>query len=151
MTYEIMTCSMAHIQEVCRTIRAEDRAEIEGMGFRVHRALRYLYRTSEPKRAALVDGDVAAIWGVQGGFMDEVGMPWLFTCPPVERAKLAFLKETRREVAELLETRRVLRTHVLASYTRSIRLFESLGFVFSAPASAITGGPAFRQMTKERT
>lgn len=127
-----------------------DRAEIEGWGLTVRHLLNFLYRESSLKRTALVDGEVAAVWGTQGSMVSEDAQPWLFTTPAVERARMAFFRETRREVAEMLRTRKRLRSYTLASYEQSIRFFTALGFTFGPPEPVGKGGTLYRLMTLER-
>jgi hypothetical protein len=92
---------------------------------------------------------VAAVWGMQGGLLDDIGYPWLFTTPTAERAPVAFVKTAGRELVGMLATHRTLITRVMASYERSVRLFERLGFRIG-PVVAEPDGVGYRQMVLER-
>lgn len=150
MRYRIEPATIAHVRLMATVMREQDRAEITNMGLGVRETLLRLYRTSAVARAATVDGDLAAIWGLQGELLSDTGSPWLFTAPPIERARFAFAKETRREIAEMLQTRRRLTTGVLASYTQSTRFFEMLGFSISSPRLVENASAPYCQMTLER-
>lgn len=148
-TYRILPCMLAHLRELATTMRAEDRAEIEGCGLVVRHTLAALWRRSTLPRVAIVDGLVAAAWGDEAGVLEGTGRMWLFTAPPVERLPVAFFRETRREVAERLRVRRALIADVAESYTKAARFFTLLGFSFGAPVAA-PSGKLYRRMTIER-
>ena len=150
MTHQIVTARLEHVRAIVRTMRPMDRAEIEGMGLCVRHTLHHLWRNSSLRKAALVEGEVAAVWGLEGPMLDDVGMPWAFTAPAVERARLAFYRETRAEIEAMLHVKRRLQTYVLADYARAIRFFGRFGFQFCEPAPLVAGGPTFRRMILER-
>ncbi len=148
MTFEIVPATAEHIRLAARDLRPMDRAEIEGRGFCVRHVLHQLYRQSSLKRAALVEGGVAAIWGTYGQMIADECYPWLFTTPLVEKHKLEFFRETRREVRDMLLSRRRLSTYVLSSYTQSVRFFALMGFKTEAPI--VIGKEEFNPMWLER-
>jgi hypothetical protein len=150
MAFEIMPATMTHMRIMARTMRAEDRDEIESLGVAPRRLLRALYRESTHCGAATLAGELAAVWGCQGELASSVGMPWLFTAPPVERAPLAFFKETRGQVMRMLVTRRELVTDVLATYQRSLRFFAMMGFAIGEPFPAGPHGALYRRIRLER-
>lgn len=135
---------------MARTMRAMDAAEITSWGLCVRHTLHFLWRDSPVRRAALVDGEVAAVWGVQSALLGDDGQPWLFTAPAIEKAKLAFLRETRREINDLLGQYRRLRCYVLASYSESVRFFEAMGFAIGSPEPVGKDGVPYRLMTITR-
>jgi hypothetical protein len=138
------------MRAMANRMRQEDRAEIVGMGLRPRRVLHDLLVDSVLARVALVDGELAAVWGLQSMMAADVGRPWLFTAPPIERVPVAFFREVRREVDGMLATRRRLETRVLASYEKSIRFFRLLGFRVSEPEPCGPLGTLYRTMTIER-
>lgn len=129
-------------------LRPMDRAEIEGRGFKPRHVLSQLHRQSSMKRAALLDGQVAAVWGAYGPLMADECYPWLFTTPLVERHKLEFFRETLRQVNEMLLSRRRLSTYVLSSYVQSVRFFALMGFKTGEPV--VLGREEFNPMWRER-
>jgi hypothetical protein len=142
--YLIRNCTLADLRELARTMRAEDRAEIEGMGCVVRHFLFRLYRASFEPRVAIVDGEVAAAWGDHAGLLGDEGLMWAFTAPPVARLPLAFFRESRREVADRLKIRRSLITDVADGYKAAQRFFRLVGFQIDEPVNG------YRRMTIRR-
>lgn len=106
-----------------------ERADLESVG-----GLAMLKRTaakSEHTFAGIVDGVPAFVGGVIGS--GEVGNVWMLGAPGIARAKKFYLRETRRQVALMLELFVCLQTMVAAEYTKSLRWLEWLGFAKGAP------------------
>jgi len=150
MRIEIVPLTFAHLRIMARTMRTDDRAEIEGLGQVVRHVLHRLFRNSTHCGAARVDGELAAVWGCEGELVSSVGMPWLFTAPAVERVPVGFFKTARRQVALMLRTRRMLMTDVLATYERSLRFFSIMGFEIEEPRPAGPHGLLYRRIRLER-
>ncbi len=150
MTFEIVPATAEHIRLAARNLRPMDRAEIEGRGYCVRHLMNQLYRQSLMKRAALLDDRVAAVWGLYGAMIADEGQPWLFTTPEVERRKMDFFRETRRQIEEMMMSKRRLSTCVLASYTQSTRFFSKLGFQIGEPNLMGVDGSPYCMMTRER-
>lgn len=149
MTYTIRPALVTDLPRMARNLRAEDRCEITDLGLAPRRALHMLFRESLFVRAAEVDGELAALWGLLGAMASDEANPWLFTAPPIERVPLAFFREASREVARMLATRRRLSVHVAAGYERSVRFWQMIGFRAGDPFAAPTGAP-FRELVMER-
>ncbi len=145
MSYQIVACTQAHLRELARTMRPEDRAEIEALGLKPRHVLFDQWRSSHEPRAALVDGEVAACWGDSAPLLAQDGSIWLFTAPPIERIKFSYFREARREAQRMLMTRRMLRAHVTCDYERSIRFFRLLGVKFGEPI--MIGNTSYREGT----
>lgn len=147
--YEILPCRARHIAEISRNLRAEDRAEIENAGLHPRHFLFRLYSESTLyRRAALIDGEVAAVWGDQAPLLSTEGHLWLLTAPPIERLPLAFFRETRREIRERLAVRSMLRADAASGYGRALRFFAMLGFEVLDVGS--DGSTARRELRIER-
>lgn len=117
-------------EELARFLRGADAME----GSRCHAdekmAVRYSVHHSLMCRAALVDGDVAAMWGVGGVALGLVGMPWLLTTPVVEQIAVSrFIKIYREQVADMLKLFPVLENYVDAEYAKAIRVLRLCGFI----------------------
>lgn len=132
-TYWIVPCTLGHLREIARTMRGDDRAEFERAGYNPRHRLHALWRDTIAPRAALIDGEVAAVWGDAAPLLAAEGLMWLATAPPIERLPLAFFRETRREVAEALRLRRSLMSCIVCPYDRAERFFRMLGFAISEP------------------
>ena len=82
--------------------------------------------------------------------MGNVGQPWLLTTSAVEKVKIAFIKEARNEVAEMLTICPKLVGWVDASYSRALRLLESIGFDIDKPLPFGPKGVPFCQYRIQR-
>ncbi len=131
-------------------MRPQDRVEAETIacGVPLRHFLHGLYRESVECRAALVDGEVAVVWGVLGPILASDARVWLFTSAAVERAPYAFFREVRLAVAAMLETRHTVVTTVTASYAQAIRFYEMVGF--TAGPVYECGGGLVRDLTMRR-
>lgn len=124
----------AHIAALKKNLRQEDADEILRFGLSVQHALWYSYRRSLIRKTALVDGVVAAAWGVHGVFMGQKGQPWLLTSPEIKRVSaLRVAREYQKEVLEMLNIFPVLENYVDSAYPAAIRLLEIVGFMVGEP------------------
>jgi hypothetical protein len=146
----ILATQPAHIAAMRDRLRDEDRRECESAGLRAGKALWRSYRGSALVRTAFVDGEIAAMWGVGGCPLGGTGQPWLLTTPVVERAPVAFIREGRQEVAEMLTVFPILVGFVDASYHRAVRLLGVLGFEVDNPLPFGANGALFRRYHIER-
>jgi len=120
-------------------LRPQDVAEIAGLGITVRKALWRGYRNSVRCRVAYIDGEPAAIWGVcvnlhpgQGPLSNQ-GVPWLHTTAAIERMPVTFVRQARREIAEMRKLYPHLENHVAADYSRAVRFIRLLGFTVDPP------------------
>lgn len=144
---ETVDATLEHVRALVRNLRAEDRAEIAGLGLNVRHTVHGLYRDSVVRRAALVDGEVGAVWGLQGSLTSDVGFPWLFTTPAVERVRFGYFRVAITEIGRMLEMKRRLVSRVASDYERSIRTFRMLGFEIGEPEMLGPYGLSYRTMT----
>lgn len=127
-SYWIVPTTPDHVYALADNLRAEDVEELAATGISARRALWRGYRRSLWCRTAFVDGEVAAIWGLNGGALSNFGVPWLLTGPAIERVPFAFVKEARREVAQMARLCPHLENRVLASYAKAVKMLRMLGF-----------------------
>jgi|SRR5215471_10905680 len=131
--YLIREAEFADIGRLCGTLRYDDLMEITCFGARPFVVIRKCYKQSHYKRTALVEGRIAAMWGLGGVMLGSKGEPWLLTAPAIERAPISFVREARVEVARLCSMSRHLEGFCAASYSRAHRLLRILGFTVSEP------------------
>lgn len=137
----------AHIAALKANLRAEDEAEIVRFGITVQKALWYSYRNSLTRKTALIDGVVAACWGVHGVFMGNTGVPWLITTSEVRRiSPLLFARIYQQEVLSMLKMFRKLENYVDPAYTSAVRLLEIIDFKVSDPE--MLKGVSVRKFTR---
>lgn len=108
-----------------------ERADLERIGGRA--VLDNAVAQSVHTFAGVVDGVPAFVGGVIPDDEHVTGKVWMMATPQVERAKKFYLRETRRQVALMLELFVCLRTMVAAEYTKSLRWLRWLGFALGKP------------------
>jgi len=145
----IIDASPIHVGAIARRLRAEDCAEIRAVYGDPRKAIRYFFHGSALRRAAFIDGEIAALWGCYGSFFTTEGHVWLVTTGEVEKLPLRFFHEVRREVREMLLTRKVLRSHAAASYTKALRFMAMVGFMIGAPEPLGKNGEMFCELRLE--
>lgn len=123
-----------HIRELAGSLRQEDQQEIEVTGFLPNKVLWRSYKSSILRRTALIDGGVAAVWGVAGTPLGDEGEPWLMTSPLVERVSpLKFARIYQEQVYKMLEIFPYLVNYVDSRYTKAMRLLDIIGFHIHSP------------------
>lgn len=130
-------------------MRAGDRAEATVLGKDPRRALRQSFRAALICRTVEVDGEVAAIGGLGGDILSDAGTLWLLTTDLIERVPVSFVREARRQVAEMQGLRPRLEGYVAADYRGALRLLEVLGFTLDAPVPIGPARALFRRFWME--
>ncbi len=131
----IRPAAISDVYALARCLRPGDRAEIEAVGKEPRRVLRASLRSSLTQvKVALVDGEIAAMWGMSGEVLSDTGTPWLMTGTACDRVPVSFLRIARHELALMLALKPRLENYVAADYAKAIRLLEGLGFHIDAPA-----------------
>ena len=113
------------------------------------KALRHNYYTALWNKTALIDGKVAAVWGLGGSALGYTGMPWLLTAPLVESYALSCVRLYRQEVGLMLQSFPRLENYVLASYEKSVRLLALSGFRLDEPKPAGPHNVPYRRFWME--
>lgn len=147
---EVRHSEIGDVYRLAANLRDGDRAEALALGFDPARAIRASYRDAILRRSYLVDGELAAMSGLCGALLSDIGQPYLMTTPAAERAKVSFLRLARAAVDEMMHHRMRLEGHVAASYTRAIRLLNALGFDLSKPEPIGPQGALFCAFVRMR-
>lgn len=143
---KIVPTTSEHLRVLAETLRPEDRQEILAFGITPERALWRCYRSSLFSKTGLIDGEVAAIWGVNGAFLGDIGAPWLLTSPAVKKiSPLKFCRIYQKEALYMLELFTELSSIVDANYSAAIRLLEVIGFNLKEPKPMGSKGRLFRE------
>jgi hypothetical protein len=148
--YELRPAEISDVHVLARTLRDGDRLEMTSLGLSPVMALRRAFRGAIIRRTAIIDGEIAAMWGMEGAMLGPVGYPWMLTAPPVERVPIAFLREARKGVCEMLRLKNRLEGHVAADYTCACRFLEVVGFRLGEPEPKGPHGIKFRSFVMER-
>lgn len=141
----IVPAAIAHVYLLAANMRAADRAEAVGLGADPKRALRLSFRQALMRRTAFVDGAIAAMWGLAGDCLSDVGYPWLVTSAAIERLPLTFVREGRRQLAAMLRLKPILENVVAADYAGAVRFLEILGFTLEEPIAMGPAGLPYRK------
>lgn len=149
-TYSIRPTIYADLLELAPLLRVGDRCEVIAAGLTPHKALWRAWRDSTISNVAFVDGDIAAIWGMAGCPLGNIGRPWLLTSPAIERIPRTFMEISRLEVARMLSMCPVLIGIVDASYWKAVRFLSFLGYSFGEPVPYGPRGVPFLPYRMER-
>ena len=137
MMIEILPAVPAHIRALANNLRPADLAEVSYFGISPIKALWLSYRASTYCQAALVDSEVAAVWGLAGTVLSTEASVWLLTSPTIERISLTFIKSARAEIRKMLTFYSRLYGQTDRNYTRALRFLEALGFTIENSDSQI--------------
>lgn len=148
--YFIREAEIADVYALARNLRDGDRLEVAGYGVAPDIAIRKSFKNALYRRTALIDGEVAAMWGVGGtAAFGHTGYPWLMTAPAVERVPVSFLREAQWELGRMRRMYRHLTGRVAAEYTMATRFLEVLGFTLGAAEEFGPRKAKFRMFTLE--
>lgn len=147
---DVIPTELSHLPLIERAMRASDRAEAEAMGSTVRDALRRSFQYSIFCHTGFVDDEPAAIFGLSGALVGDIGHPWLATTSAIEKIPKTFVKCGRIEVGYMLDAKPRLVNWVDARYYRAQRLLEAIGFLLSPPEPFGPNGEMFRKFEKVR-
>jgi len=149
MKIEITDSIPLHVAQLKKNLRHEDKMEVLRLGISVEHALWQSYKKSIVRKTALVNNEVAALWGCSGNLVSKEGRVWLLTSPAVRKVSpLKFARRYQQQVYNMLDIFSVLENYVDASYSNAIRLLEIIGFTVESPQ--LIGQDMFRHFYIER-
>lgn len=126
-------------------MRDADRAECIAAGqTNLHMVVARGVKMSAWSKTALVDGEVACIFGVApygGSLLTDTGVPWMLGTELVVRHQRSFMRHAPGYIAQMLRTYPHLFNAVHARNVRAVRWLRRAGFVL---ADAAPHGP-FRE------
>ena len=126
--FQIIPAKLYHCGAMARRARAEHRAAVNALGLDLHRELAARFaETIEPK-AWLIDGKLAALGGVMGTGLCPGGYVWLAITDEVFKHRVAFIREAKRQLTLVMESRRELATVLVPTDQAALRLAIYLGF-----------------------
>lgn len=149
---EIRLAAMSDVYALAACLRAGDRAEILAMNKEPRRMLREWYRASLGRPiTALIDGHVAAMWGLGGDILSDTGIPWLMTGTPCDQVPISVARIAREQLEQMFEIRPELENWVMASYKGAVALLQTMGFLIDEPVPQERTGVKFRRfhLTRE--
>lgn len=117
-----------HCGQMCRLLRIEHQEAVAQIGIDAHRELRARFEASVFRRAWLINGKLAALFGVTGGMLSSGGFLWLALSVEAQRHPVAIVKEGRRQLDDIMRTKRELATTILGHDHAALRLAIFFGF-----------------------
>ena len=132
---EIVPSKIQHVRELGRSMRTKDAAEAIAMGLKSpERGLFNAYKFAVIRNTCIVGSEVAAMWGVCGVPLSEIGAPYLVTGKAVEHIHpIKFARIYIEQVKEMLAVFPVLENYVDDTYEESKRMLKIAGFKLSEP------------------
>lgn len=126
---EIRDSVIKDVRELSKNLREKDRKESLRLGVEPHKALYYSYQQGVYRKTAFVNNEIAAMWGVAGIFLGQIGHPYLVTTPLVETiSSLQFARIYRKEVEVMTKLFPILENYVDANYPEAIKMLKIAGF-----------------------
>lgn len=117
-----------HCGQIVRRLRENQREILIGLGVNAHREIRTNFDVSAFRRAWLVDGRLAALFGVTGPLLTAQGYCWLALSDIATKYPIEVVKETKRQFAIIMQTKREIYTTLLPEDRAAIRFADVLGF-----------------------
>ncbi len=131
-------------------MRELDAFEMRALGLEPLKAIQMAYSDAIMRTTYFVDGEIAAMVGLGGSLLSDIGFPYLLTAKAIERAPFAVLREAKKNVMEMLMLKTTLEGEVLSSYSGAVRLLRAIGFKIEAPRPFGVHGELFSTFRMER-
>ena len=134
MNITVIPSNIEHVKELEYDIREADKKEAEALGMSANKALFYSYKHALIRRTVLVDGRVAAMFGVCGSPLGVVGQIYLITgnvCDTVN--PIRFAKVYMKELKALKSLFPVLENYVHSDHLGAVGMLKLAGFELSEP------------------
>src|ERR1035437_6577661 len=127
--FEIVEAKAWHCGAMSRILRLEHQKAVAMIGLNSHREIRAAFGDSIFRKAWLIDGKLAALGGVTGPAISPFGMVWLTFSNAAMKYPMAIIKETRRQISEIMLVKRLLGCTIAECDETSERFAIFLGFV----------------------
>lgn len=134
--FQIIPAKPWHCGAMVRKLRLEHRKAVAQLGLDSHRELFDRFGQSCYRRALLIDGKLEALGGVTGSALSGEGYVWLALSAKAARYPLLLVREARRHLDLVMQTRSVLVTTVLDGDHAAQRFAIFLGFVLAHDETA---------------
>ncbi len=127
--FEIVEARRWMCGRMTRMLRAEHQSAAIRLGLDVHRGLRDMYdRSPFFRKAWLIDGHLSALGGATGSALSPASFVWIALSERATRYPVAIIKEARRQLAELMQTKQELTTTIIDGDEAAKRLVVFLGW-----------------------
>ncbi len=126
--FEIIPGRLYHCGIMARRARREHLSAVAASGLNAHQELRARFYESAFCKAWLIDGRLAALGGVTGSSMSPYGYVWLAIAETATRYPTAIVREAKKQLEELMETRNQIFTLLVPDDDAAERFAIFLGF-----------------------
>lgn len=147
--FSIEEAKAFHCGQMVRVLREEHKSVLVKLGLNAHRQIRTCFDDSAFRRAWFIDGKLAGLGGVTGPMGSSSGMIWLALSQDATAYPKAILKEARKQLSEIMITKRALATTIIAADDTSKRFAERLGFTVCGPVTDFAIAMEYRSSLKE--
>lgn len=122
--------------------------QVEAAGLNQKQTLWRSFHSSIEAWAMDIDGEFAAVGGLGGCFLSEVGEPWLYTTPAIEKYPFLALRVARAMIDTMAEITPRLEGYIFADYPQGIRFLRALGFSFGETVAMGPRGAPFIKFSR---
>jgi nitrogenase molybdenum-iron protein alpha/beta subunit len=149
---EIVSTTVAHIEELAKTMRKCDADEVWASGHMTPlEALQRGVALSEESFTGLMDGKVVCIFGVSTVTpFSRDGVPWLLASDLINETQHTFLRVNRVYVNEIKKRYASLENYVDCRNIKAIKWLKWLGFELDEPAPYGPDNMLFRRFSYRR-
>jgi hypothetical protein len=126
--YEVVTASIRHVKPLSASLRGAHCANLLAFNIEPRRALHDAFLASPFCRTALIEGRPVAMWGVKSDLISPTGFAWLVISNEITGLSLSIIKETKKQLAEMMKTYHELAITVLPDDFAALRFAVFLGF-----------------------
>ena len=127
--FRIIEAKAYHCGQIMRELRIAHQMEIAKIGVNSHRELRMRFDASSFRKAWTIDGKLAGLGGVTGDRISSGGYIWLALSNHALKYPLEIIREARRQLADIMVSKRDLVTTIIDGDEASQRFAIFLGFV----------------------
>ncbi len=120
-----------HLREMAGKMHSNIAETALKLGMPAHKALWRSYKQSLICKTAFIDGEIAAIFGIGGNIMCEIGLPWLVLSPASDNHPFRIAFRYRKELENMQKMFPVLQDYVDETNEKAIRMLELMGFKVS--------------------
>ncbi len=148
--FEIIEAKPWHCGAMVRKLRLEHQMASTKLGIDSHRRMAEHFGQSTFRRALLIDGNLEGLGGVTAPLLASSGYVWLALSQKATRYPLFLVREARRQLDQIMVTKRELVTVVVDDDFAAKRFAVHLGFVLAdgegaSPAASRVGRRALYQ------
>lgn len=139
--FEVTEAKPWYCGAIIRRLRSEHKAAVAWLGLNSHREIRDKFDASSFTRAYFIDGHLSGLGGVMGSALSTSGFVWLALTEEAAVHPYAVAREAKRQMAEIMQTKHVLRTTLIPEDRSALRFALRIGFEIehSTPIPVGTG------------